>query len=102
MKYYIEAFNEKEEIILGNLDGQGIIYSSDFRNSYKRTNEYKNLLITKFRKVVAYHEIREATTRKVIETVLQNKFKMLGKKVPYDDNIVQGEKLTLNNLFKGN
>lgn len=40
MKLYVEAFGERDNIILGNLDGQGVIRAI----RYRRTNHYKALV----------------------------------------------------------
>lgn len=74
-KYYIEAFDKNGDLILGDSDGQGILYASN----YKKTSYYKTLKAGFFRKKVQYHEIREAITREVVEVVLQNESKIRGK-----------------------
>lgn len=40
MKYYVEAFDEDDRQILGNLDGQTVIHAKD----YRRTQHYKALV----------------------------------------------------------
>lgn len=87
-KYYVEAFYENGSIILGNCDGQNIIYAKN----YKNTKCYKDLKKTKYLAKVAYHEIRCAITRKVVETVFQK-----GYKPAILEKIKQN--VTLDNLF---
>ena len=44
MKLYIECFRADGSQILGNLDGQAVIWVSQYRPAYyKRTNAYKNI-----------------------------------------------------------
>lgn len=64
-KFYVEAYYADGTPILGNLDGQGIIYAK----SYKRTLHYKELVNRKFRESVAYHQIICANTQRVVETI---------------------------------
>ena len=61
-KYYVEAYDEHGQQILGNLDGQGVYRC----NQYKRCNWYKNLSSLKtLNNRVAYYEIVDEYARKV-------------------------------------
>lgn len=95
MKYYVEAFREDGGIILGVGEGQGIIYAKN----YKRTTDYKLLIEGKFSAKVAYHEIMKASTREVVQTILQNKVKKLGMKIIQNEEDPIREEVTLTNLF---
>lgn len=55
MKVYIHAFDPKGKIILGNLEGQGIIEAKVYRrtNAYKALSTYKTL-----NNKVAHYEIQ--------------------------------------------
>lgn len=67
-KFYVEAFYEDGRQILGNGDGQCIIYAANSR-SLRKTNDYKLLKYTEFRKEVAYFEIIDAYSRELIERI---------------------------------
>jgi hypothetical protein len=65
-KYYIEAYYANDTPILGNLDGQGVIYAT----LYKRTQQYKELFNRVGRmKRVAYYLIIDAISNKAIERI---------------------------------
>jgi hypothetical protein len=64
-KFYIEAYAADDSPLLGNLDGQGVIYAEQ----YRRTNMYRSLRDGHFMKRVAYHLIRQASTNRVIERI---------------------------------
>jgi hypothetical protein len=76
-KYYVEAFDKYGKIISGNTDGQCVIYACHLR----KTEDYKALKRGFFRSTVCFHEIQDANTRAVVETILQNEFKSIGKKI---------------------
>jgi hypothetical protein len=65
-KYYIEAFRKDDTPILGNLDGQGVIYAT----LYRRTEQYKALFnrIGRMR-YVGYYLIIDAITNKSVERI---------------------------------
>ena len=68
MKHYIEAYTRKNEQILGNLDGQGVLRAK----KYRRTSAYKGL--STFRTLnnrVAYYCI-VTPTGKTVETVINS------------------------------
>ena len=50
MKHYVEAYYADGSIILGNCNGQGIIYAKN----YKRTDHYKSLKLFNHSKVHHY------------------------------------------------
>ena len=68
-KVYIEAYHADDTPILGNLDGQGIIYAAN----YKCTNHYKSLKIRKFAARVAYHAVIDAISNRIIERIYHGK-----------------------------
>lgn len=64
-KYYIEAFLADGSPLLGNLDGQAVVYAKN----YKRSEEYKRVSNRFFRSQAAYHLVIDALTRAVKERI---------------------------------
>jgi hypothetical protein len=64
MKYYIEAYYSDDTPILGNCDGQGILYAKQ----YKRTDHYKELLKSRSTRV-SYYLILRASDREIMERI---------------------------------
>lgn len=54
MKHYIEAYAGDGSVMLGNLDGQGVIYA----RSYKRTMQYKRLIYSPSSRVFYYRILK--------------------------------------------
>jgi len=64
MKLYVEAYYADDTPVLGNCDGQGILYAKQ----YRRTDHYKELLNSRSNRV-SYYLIRRASNREIMEKI---------------------------------
>jgi hypothetical protein len=65
MKYYIEAYDTEDKPMLGNMDGQGVIYA----RAYRRTQRYKSLFELIQKTKVHYYSIVKASSRIEVERI---------------------------------